>query len=649
MKLETNPFYVLNLTCNDNRRTIQSAAEEMSFMLEQDVCLEAQNALLTPAKRIEAELDWFVDLDASTLDDIHRQIDIGATIAAASLDGLSRLNALVYNFSVSEFDNIFDLEDSICEIDEAYSLVDIYDVTDSLNVCRSHAKFPEAGVHEVSQVLNRKRDSIRQTIFEELGTLVETEYLKLVTALAEDYVDAVDEGQSGIILADIIDQYELKVQAELETATDSILNVINEIIDSEDKYSVQNKIPSLIVQVKNWDRLAQPLQLKAQASGMPHTLSNKLGSSLRSLAVTLHNDKGLSNEALQLVSAMKDVFAELDELNDLFENDAEQLSIIVKEKSETESLVASIDVLQNKANEIKTYTATKNQIDAFIALLRSVDDKIKFSNLDAEQKNKLRELICCLVRDVAIALHNNKNQTEFALEIAYALREEFNDLSSLAAKLKEDCTVLEQQKTLKLLNSIPKSVPRSSKRSSGLGVFIAAGVFLIILALSNCNGSSGTAKPTPTPYKPALPSPTYYVPKIPSSTKKPSQPNNSVTNSNTESKYSSSSKLGEKVYAEIVSIFPAHGIYTEGTNNYTHFLCECQTSTGSTIWVYISVAQYRINFDANISSSINNDTAYEITWNFNRKIHGKVTYSDSIINGLSSEIGNDVFEFSSLD
>ena len=102
MKLSSNPFFVLRLSCNAGRREIVSAAEELSFMLDPDVCSTAQNDLINLGKRLTAEIGWFPELDNNAILEILKKVENGELLSTDSLTQLSKLNATLHNFSVSE-------------------------------------------------------------------------------------------------------------------------------------------------------------------------------------------------------------------------------------------------------------------------------------------------------------------------------------------------------------------------------------------------------------------------------------------------------------------------------------------------------------------------------------------------------------------
>ena len=170
-------------------------------------------------------------------------------------------------------------------------------------------------------------------------------------------------------------------------------------------------------------------------------MSEDLGSELRNLSLYLHNEKGLTKEALTLVNAMKPIFAELGVLSDQFDLDASTLNNLLKGKKESEEIVAELDALQKDAENVKS-APSQIKVNDFVARIKKLNQRLKTFDIDAETKTKVRENLCLLGRGTAIELHNTKHQTAYALTVAKVLVEEFGDLTSLRAKLNEDVTTL---------------------------------------------------------------------------------------------------------------------------------------------------------------------------------------------------------------
>lgn len=630
MALHNNPFYLLKVPCNAGRRAIVSAADEISFILDSETSSKAQNELINLNKRLASEINWFIDSDEDTIESIRSCIDSGEPIPTDGLSALSKLNATLYNFSLSDEDDSYEIGYSILDIDEQYSSLEIEQITDIINQNRKEAKLGTVQIQDVNAELGKKREEIRQLITEKLSALEQDSYVELITMLAEKCI-VDDDYNDGVILSDVIDQYEVRMQSELEESTDEIEKHIERIKSLANDEAVSSNIDSLIRRVKKWDVLAQPLQLKSQVSGMPHEISEHLGSELRNLALFLHNKKGLTEEALTLVNAMKSVFAEVGALSDLFETDSGALNELLKGQKEDEEIVFELKSLQNESENIIIISSLAI-VNSFVERIKKLDQRIKTVDLDPETETTVRENLCLMARSTAIELHNTKHQTSLALTIAKALVDEFSDIPSLRGKLSEDVTALNQQLLLSLrqptVTRSYSSQTSSEKKSSNPGYLvgiIVAVIIFIIIAVSSGGGGSSSSKTSPST----------------------SSYNSNSTQAESESKFTGSSTPGSKVYADIVSIFPEMGIYTQGSSTYTHFVCRCKTSSGGTVWVYMTTSEYKNNFDSSASTSVYNQYAEEVTFSAKR-IHGVAKKAEAIMSGLAAETSTMVIDFSSV-
>lgn len=615
MKLQNNPFFILGLPCSAGRREIVAAAEELSFLLDADTCSSAQNELINLNKRLSAELGWFLDAEKEDIQTIQDAVNNNGQISIDGLSSLSKLNATLYNFSISQEEDTYELGYSILDIDEQYSALDYAEIADEVNRNRTAAKIAGVQENDISEELNRKRNDIRQAISDRLANLDQDTYVELITMLAEKCI-ADDEYEDGVILSDVVDQYEVRMQAQLEESTERIESHIGHIQHLANDEAIGDNIKSLIRQVQKWDKIAQPLQLKSQASGMPHEMSEHLGRELRELALFLHNEKGLSEDALVLVDAMQDAFAELDGLAELFESDSDALNELIKDNAEAEAVLKEIQALQSMAENTKAY-ANISTIDTFILRVTALDRRIKNLNLDFELQTQVRQNLCYMARDVAITLHNDKNQTDYAARIANALKMEFSDISSLCSTLAEDCDNLSQQLMYKQLIKRQQAQEKADRKAGTIVRLAIVGIFILILIFTSLDRDSSRFAT-----------------------------NSSASDEVFFSSYSA--QVGEGVYVDIVSIFPQIGVYSEGSANYSHFVCECQTSYGTTVWLYMTCSEYQSNFDSSASTSTYSTYADEVTFSSSIRIHGTVKTADSITPDLSSDTGTYVIAFSSV-
>ncbi len=629
--LEKNPFFVLEVAPTDKRATIISKAEEKAFFLEGNSCDEAQASLLNPSKRLSAEMDWFCGCDEATTSNIRQSINNKTTISTDRLTGLAKLNATLYNFSISSYDDYFEVGYAILDIDEQYGAVTPFELMETLNECHNQAGILAVSEDEVERELSKKREQIRKFISAKTQTLSEDDYIEFITMLAEKCI-ADDDYEDGVVIADVVDQYELKMQSAIEAAIDEITNHLERIKRIANKEGIEANISGLVRRLKKWDKLVQPLQLKSMASGVAHQVSDRVGYDLRDLCLWLHNEQEMTEVALSLVNTLKEIFAEIGNLSDVFANDSSALNRILREDKDSKEIIEDIKAVEKIIAKWKgpdestnpymlaTNAITDNVVNDLIAKVKSLNAKIKAINTDEETITQLRTTLCFTARDGAIYAHNERHQTALALSIAKMLLAEFGDIGELRSKLSEDVSALNRQ-LIALNASRPTYTPSyqstrsSSSGGSKKGWIIAAVIFAIIIIIAIASGNDSSSNSGQ------------------SSGNKPSY------NQSSEVKFSSSVSSGTDVYADIVSIFPAIGIYTEGTSTYTHFVCECETSTGSTVWVYMSASEYKKHFDANVSTSIYNDYQDEKIFSYSKRIHGEARKADNVMSGLSSDTG----------
>lgn len=643
--LEQNPFYILEVSPNEKRASIISKAEEKAFFADGNECEEAQAKLLNPEKRLSAELDWFYEISIEKMADIHNCISESKEIAFDDLTGISRLNAVLHNFSRSNYDDYFELGYAILEIDELYNSIDISELLITINTNRQQSGLREVLEDELEREFNKKRDQIRQLISDKTINLNEEDYIDFITMIAEKCI-ADEDYNDGIVISDIVDQYEIKTQDLIEEAADEICSHIERIKEISNDEAIDDNINGLIRRVKKWDRLVQPLQLKSMASGVAHGGSQDVGREVHEFSVWLHNEKGLSDASLRLIDAMKPIFAELGELSDVFESDSNALTNIIRGNKEAEQAVAEMDSLKASADSLKVF-ATSIKVDEFIEKVRAINKKVKLISLDAELLEQVRENICYIARDVAITLHNDKQQTEYALKIAKVLVTEFGDLYELKSKLTQDVATLSQQSMLQSRIRYQQQAQEDADKAKRIGCLVVVGFFLLIFlisGLSQCDSSSSSdySNSSSSGYSNYYDDDYNY-----NNDEQESSSNNDY--SSTETVFSQDSDSYDKVYIDIVSIEPSIGIGITNFSN-TDVACECKTSTGKTVWVYMSVSEYNLYIDSSASISNSFDADYEVVeYSSAKRIHGTARRADSLCDGLSSDTGTMVLEFSSID
>ncbi len=492
--LNNNPFYLLEVSPRDKRATIISNAEEKAFFLEDGSAEAAQAALLTPSKRLLAELDWFLDVDKKDIEKITKSIAESKEISTESLSPISKINALLFNFSIMQDIEAYDIGFMLTDIDEQFSLATIDTIIETVNACRKEAGMKMVTETEINEAIDAKRDIIRQVFTEKLHALSDEDYMAFVSILAKQYV-ANDYYDDGIVISDALDQYEIRMQTEIQKHTEAVEKHIERIKGLSNETAIRENIRGLIKRVKSWDVFVQPLQLRSQASGMPHDNSFSLGQKIRGLALYLHNEKELTEIALELVTAMQDMFAEVGDLAERLEEDAEQLANILKTNKLAKELMSEMEALKSAADRMGSYT-TMSDVDAFITRVKCLDSTVVHRDVEYELLEKIRISICIVARQAAIKLHNNYQKTNLALKIARALLSQFGDIDELNTRLKEDVQSLAQQVAMLERVQAVQKAQDDSARAKRIVAWVLIGIVLFIIliaSLSECDGSSSSS------------------------------------------------------------------------------------------------------------------------------------------------------------
>jgi hypothetical protein len=162
--------------------------------------------------------------------------------------------------------------------------------------------------------------------------------IEAVTSIVETATDGGEQHASELIDS-LVDSYEVDAQGFLQKEAEN-LNRLIEAARAAAKRGAEEVRPVVakIVDVaRNWDRVAQPIQLCARARGVEHQLSSEIGYSLRSLAVDLFNEHDMLDAAQGLTELLQELFSELPELADRVSEDEEALDEIFQNRNEAQS------------------------------------------------------------------------------------------------------------------------------------------------------------------------------------------------------------------------------------------------------------------------------------------------------------------------
>lgn len=332
-ELHLTPFAILGVTARDDRRRIVELAEEKSLELDHDVCQKARSDLTNPRTRLSAEIAWLPGVSPRKASRflvclLH---DPMAVRNESGLPTLAHLNLLAASFDA--VDGEHDTEDLASFIQEVAYLVDELDPEDVLrdiNEDRAVSGFPEVrAIDQIEVELAERKRYYRSAIKDALDRLSPMTLVEVMTDTV-DGITAGGEDHAPELIDDLVDSYEVEAQGFLQKEAENIHKLINTIRDtaSAGEAAVKPYVDKLDVVARNWDKVAQPIQLSAKARGIDHEASRDVAYQIRSLAIDLFNTHDMLTQSQRLTGLLQDLFAELPEVSERVEQDADALADI---------------------------------------------------------------------------------------------------------------------------------------------------------------------------------------------------------------------------------------------------------------------------------------------------------------------------------
>ncbi len=341
-ELQKNPFALLGVTTRDDRRRIVELAEEKSLELDHDACQKARSDLTSPRTRLSVEMSWFPGVSPRKADQYLSMLhaDPMSIREEPGVPTLAHLNLLAAVFeAVDGNDSAEDVADFIQEM--AYLVDDLSaeQVLRDINEDRAVSGFPEVkGVDQVKAELSERKRYYRNAIKNALNRLSPTSLVEAMTA-AVDQITYGGEEHAPELIDDLVDSYAVETQGFLQKEAESVEKLIQAARNSakSGEKAVKPIVDKLVVVARNWDNVAQPIQLSAKARGIDHDPSNEIAYSIRSLAIDLFNEHDMLAQSQRLTELLQELFAELPEVVERVDEDAEALADIFHNRARGEA------------------------------------------------------------------------------------------------------------------------------------------------------------------------------------------------------------------------------------------------------------------------------------------------------------------------
>lgn len=335
--LHQSPFVILGVTTRDDRRHIVEMAEEKSLELDHDACQKARSDLTTPRNRLSAEIAWLPGVSPRKASQLVESLlhDPMAIREESGLPTLAHLNLLAAAFEA--VDGQHDVEDLASFIQEVAYLVDEIDPEDVLrdiNEDRAVSGFQEVrALDQIEAELAERKRYYRGAIKDALDRLPPTTLIQVMTETV-DGVTAGGEDHAPELIDELVDSYEVETQDFLQKEGENVHKLIKAARDSASagEAAVKPHVDKLVGVARNWDKVAQPIQLSAKARGIDHEASRDLAYEIRSLAIDLFNKHDMLTQSKRLTGLLQELFSEIPEVFVRVGQDADALDDIASDR-----------------------------------------------------------------------------------------------------------------------------------------------------------------------------------------------------------------------------------------------------------------------------------------------------------------------------
>ena len=314
--LKDNPFCVLNIPMSADKRRIYSSVEELGLEADPSACEEAALVLVHPAKRLDAELDWFPEDDESTVRMIREAVRAGMPVPGEVESELSAsgklntaMNGLGLRFPPGCKVKAAVLEEEVQKIDILTGRCSADDMTAGINRVRASAGITEVTAEAVKHAWEEKRQRITAELAQILDRLDLRDHVAVMSRLVESCRTGGNAFRFGSIIYDLADRYEIRMQAETEKLTEDLVNSV----ERTEKYARTSLdftvyYRSFNRKFKRWKKIIAPVQAAAYARGADHQSSIAAWEKIHGIIHTAMLKSSLF-EAFQLAESMKDSFA----------------------------------------------------------------------------------------------------------------------------------------------------------------------------------------------------------------------------------------------------------------------------------------------------------------------------------------------------
>jgi hypothetical protein len=335
--LHRSAFWILGASSRDDRQRIVQHADEKSLELDHDLCQKARSELTNPRTRLAAEIAWLPGISPKKAEQLAARILSEPMAIESGIPALAHLNLMTAAFET--LDQRTQAKDVAVFIQEIASEIDelvVADIRRDINEDRAVSRFPEiASDEQIEAELSNRKRHIRDAMKDTMNRLpTET----IISAITQAVDDATGNGEfhAPELIDELVDAYEVEAHEFLQKEAANVVKLVEAArsVADADQRSAREIVERIDKVARNWDRVAQPIQVSAKARGIAHGPSNEVAFQIRDLAVDLFNQHDMVAESKRLTELLQDVFAEVPLVAERAEQDADAIAEVIGNREE---------------------------------------------------------------------------------------------------------------------------------------------------------------------------------------------------------------------------------------------------------------------------------------------------------------------------
>lgn len=342
MKLLDNPFYILKCMPESSRSTIHEQAEEKSFDIDENLCKEAENILINPKKRLEAEISWFPGLDIKTVTERVKEVFsdtkkyISDLIINKTKNYLAEANLLAFGLEQVKDTSDWSKDDLrlaasfLCSF---YEKINVADCIKKIVASREKSKFPTNILEEdASQYIDEQKSYYEKTLYEFFQKIDSDIAVEILTKMVDESTDNGNNPSKWYLFENLLGKYEKDLSgfiAEENALIEKDIDILNGLVTSENN-DYNDSLNQLHNDLKNWKRVIYPIMVMKSSRGLNDENCEYLFYAMRKLMLISANNYNNYHFSLRLTKISKSIFAELRSVRERLEEDDHVLNNLVQ-------------------------------------------------------------------------------------------------------------------------------------------------------------------------------------------------------------------------------------------------------------------------------------------------------------------------------